>query len=729
MKLSRRSPRSQLLLALLFCLFTCRPQALAQTTSAAPALTLTLAWEGALRIPGWTEVQVQVTGTGTPWHGELHLEDRVHQVHYRLPLSLAAHARQHYRLPLYVAQPGPFTLSLVSNATSVASQRLILRPIESAKRHCITVDPLGRLAAGPENGCEASLLLTGVEPLPETPMAWDHVDVLILHEVSTTALSAAQQEALWAWVNLGGQLVITAGPGRAQTLAGLPSALRQTLGSLTPGTRRAVGSGAVALAAPAMADTGTAWLGEWHHQRQPAISLLQQALPFEYILPTPHALMQVPQSRLPYLNLWLWLLPVYAALIGPGAWLLARRLHRPRLVWVLSPAGIGLAALGVWLLLHTINAAYFPILHDIAIIIGSDDTDAPARLMQATALFAPRSRQLSWETPLAPRPFMGYVSNATPYAYYESANHFPVTVLWNTPRQMNAATQPGPLTWAAEGLTYLPELHVALALSEGAAGAALSGSLSSAVPLRDVTLIFTDGAYRLLLANTVAANTPLRLSLPLRNLQEFDALSVPFCPILSGNYYYARTPFMPATPTAVETGSETPCYLAATMDNVPLPTRSTGATQIGESCLIISIPCPELAGQGLPLLPKIDFESSGYGWLDENGVLYVSDTLPVTLRYFPLQRSQRERPSASAQRLTLRFEAGSAAQVAHLELWHWSDRRWQAYTVPGEGTPLILEGDAVRALFDPAEGVRVRLTPAHRDMTTIQLILLLDTLP
>lgn len=719
--------RAGCVLALAIWLLVAIPAAQARPPASAPALDVTLAWEGAVRIPGWTEVQVTLTASDSPWRGELRLEDRAQKVTYQLAVDLPARGRQHVRLPLYVAEYGTFSLTLAAPGEEPTPFRLPLIPTTAQARFCVAVDPLGRLAPGSENGCDESLLLTGLEPLPETPMAWDSIDVLLLHEVATTALSSAQQQALLAWVNLGGQLVITGGPGLAQTLAGLPQPLRQAAANLPPGTRRAFGAGHVTLVSQETGDatTSAAWLGDWRTQRVPAISLLRTALPLNLVAPTADALMQVPQSQIPRLSIWLLFLPLYAALIGPGAWLLARRLRRPRLVWALTPAGVVLATLGTWVGLTGIVAGAFPVTHEIAVIIGSD-AQSPARVLQTTAIFAPRAPSLAWNTALAPRPFVGYVNTAAQTYFYDNNFPFPAQVVWEGQgSRISAERPPGPLTWAAEGLTTLPAIQVETVITTQQGRAMLSGVLHSAIPLREVRLIFEDGAHRASLADAVEAGTPLQIAVPLQALQMFDTLSTPFCSILSTGYFYPQAPYLPpGQPRLDETA---PCYLTAITSGVPAPTRNSSATRIEESCLIVSIPCPTLASGGIPLFPRLDFESMGYGWLDDDGTLHLSGTTAAILRYLPLQSARQGGATPAAERLVLRFEDAPALQQAvTLELWDWSAGRWLRQPLPESGVALILEGETARAVLDPTEGLRVRLTPTSSDLSTVTLTVVLD---
>ena len=268
----RNTWKRWLLLVLALGLLQAAPTTSAQAPANAPTLTLHLPWEGTVRMPGWTEVQVVLAATDTAWQGELVLTDRQQQLTYQQHINLPASGRQSLRLPLYVAEPGIFTLELLApDGAAVIAHRLPLRSAPTKARFCVAVDTLKQLAPRTENGCDSSLLLANLETLPETAMAWDAIDVLILREVSTTALTPAQREALWAWVILGGQLTIVEGPGTIQTLAGLPPSLKEAARQLSAGMIRKVGTGELARVRQdtAVGAATTSWLGDWRARRVP----------------------------------------------------------------------------------------------------------------------------------------------------------------------------------------------------------------------------------------------------------------------------------------------------------------------------------------------------------------------------------------------------------------------------------------------------------------------------
>jgi len=728
----RNTWKRWLLLVLALGLWQVARATIAQTPANTPTLALHLPWEGTVRMPGWTEVQVALTAADTAWQGELVLTDRQQQLNYQQHINLPASGRQSLRLPLYVAEPGIFTLELLApDGTAVTSHRLPLRSAPTKARFCVAVDALKQIAPGTENGCDSSLLLANLETLPETAMAWDAIDVLILREISTTALTPAQREALWAWVTLGGQLTIVEGPGTAQTLAGLPPSLKEAARQLPAGMLRTVGTGELARVRQdtAASTATTRWLGDWRARRIPAISLLPAEISLNAIMPTGDALMQVPRSQVPELSFWLiLLLPIYAAMIGPGAWWLARRLQRPQLVWAFIPGGMLLATLTIWLGITGAITGTFPLTHEIAVVYGSQ-SDAPARVLQTTAIFAPRARSLAWNTELAPRPFLGYADTATSMTAFYDSRPFPAQVFWErTGGQIAVANPPGPLTWASEGLMSLPQIKMVTTLVQQSGRTLLSGSLSSEIALQEVTLIFEDGTHRIPIAQTVSAGTPLEITVPLEQVQSFEVAYTPLCSNLGGGNYYS---YIIATPLGIApttAKSFEHCYLAASTEGVPFPSQDTSVKRFEETCLILTVPCPKLENGGIPLLPQLDFESVGYGWLDGNGGVNISDSSPVILLYTPL-RALPEDASLTHARVILQLEAIESLSQFSLEVWNWETSQWLLQTSPKISVPLVLEGDLVRAVVNPTTGMRVRISLHDSDFGRLNLSAILDITP
>ena len=95
----------------------------------------------------------------------------------------------------------------------------------SSERVCAYVGPRSSPLPARLANCGTLLQLQTLTELPETPMVWDSVDVLIINGISTSTLTAKTSEAMLAWVASGGHLVISGGLTLGLTTEHLPPLL------------------------------------------------------------------------------------------------------------------------------------------------------------------------------------------------------------------------------------------------------------------------------------------------------------------------------------------------------------------------------------------------------------------------------------------------------------------------------------------------------------------------
>ncbi len=93
---------------------------------------------------------------------------------------------------------------------------------------------------------DASVALLTLDDLPETAVAWNALDVLMLNDTDTSQLSSNQRTALDSWLNNGGHLVVTGGANWQKTAVALADLLPVTIdGSQSvddlPGLRERIG--------------------------------------------------------------------------------------------------------------------------------------------------------------------------------------------------------------------------------------------------------------------------------------------------------------------------------------------------------------------------------------------------------------------------------------------------------------------------------------------------------
>lgn len=224
-----------------------------------------------------------------------------------------------------------------------------------------------------------------VSELPENALGWGSVDFVVLAGADLSRASELQRKALAQWVALGGELVITGGPGATAVLAALPEALRPadatgardagdfgTLAALAGG-EEPVGSAPIAMLAPApgavpiapLADGAPLMVQRRYGDGAVVALAFDPALPpfsnwggtddlwralhvqrGETVWSAPavdlgrlgQGLSTLPEFELPSLRWLLMLIAVYIALVGPVNYLVLRRRRRLDLAWVTIPA-------------------------------------------------------------------------------------------------------------------------------------------------------------------------------------------------------------------------------------------------------------------------------------------------------------------------------------------------------------------------------------------------------
>lgn len=171
---------------------------------------------------------------------------------YAAPLSLPTVSRKEVRLHVNPeSHLNSLEVSFVADGSQVAQASVSLT--------CIADNNLlyGVLASSPSafntlseakpSNQAAIVTQLAVDELPDQSRTLASLDALVVSDVDTGVLTAAQREALAGWLASGGRLVVTGGPGWQKTTAGLRDLLpilpesTQTLSSLTSLQTYAVG--------------------------------------------------------------------------------------------------------------------------------------------------------------------------------------------------------------------------------------------------------------------------------------------------------------------------------------------------------------------------------------------------------------------------------------------------------------------------------------------------------
>lgn len=755
----------------------------AQASDNFPEMTVTLAWEDHLRIPGWTEVRVALRNEVGDWEGALLMVDPRREVTYRRAVQLPARSYKQYRIPLYIEDGLDYEVVLQGVERSEKSKLSLTRP-NSRGRVCVVASERD-LAAYALEACEARIWIQDLAQLPETAQVWDTVDLLLLNGMATSVLTDQQRAALVSWVGMGGHIIVGGGASLPRALDGLPAtlriattpeihlmdatilgkpggngaegriavaalALRDTASSiLTEGdmiiaARERLGSGLIDFVGWDLAEAaGQAWTATlWEGDHAPAVylpfaSTVASSGPSPgpssgiaaILQPQPRQLLQVPASAVPRLGQWFLLFPLYLLLMGPGTLWIVRRVQRPILAWVLLPVWIGASLL---LLSSALSGAFsrtFPLLHERATIYVSAP-DLPARAFQGSALYAPRVGEMSWRAAGMPRPlFGGYRFDS----WYGSGEPFPVEVraVGQAESAIVVPRSLGIVTWGAEGEVSPPQIRADLRLDTRDNAPRVIGEIQSEIAFKKVKLLFYNDQlmHHLPLTTTVAPETTVRVSRPVTDIiSQGRGGETAFCEDLSYGGGYYMPPFMYSGPGAQEIQTSLSCYLAVKTDGVPFPAQDIKGAQVSESCWLIHVPCPQQSAGSLRISLAPDRSSVEGGWWQEENVLSLD--APITEARFVMPPYLQISRAAS---LTITFapppwrsppggpSSSPMMEIESIAIWDWDQEAWASHPPPAAGSALHFEGRVAASYFDPQEGVRLQLQPHLGEHVVVQI--------
>ena len=400
-------------------------------------------FDGLYELSAAVPVVVTARNDGAPIEGEVRVVGPASAVTaplvFSAPISLPTGSDK--RIPLVVNLPAfgdNLTVQLVSDGQVLAETET--DPLRGVNRDelfygVVSSDPggLAFLETIPGGRRDAAVAFLDLADLPEVSSAWNGMDVLVLDDVDTSRLTAGQLAALRAWLESGGQLVVTGGPGGPRTAAGvadlLPVAVTGvtsvdelpaltefaglplssagpyavTTAELVKGetlieqngqpllARADIGRGAVTFLA---LDPRGAPLAGWAGGEQ-LWSTIATAAP---LLPpwaggirdgyaANQAVATIPGMRLPSVLQLIFFLLLYTVIIGPINFLVLRRLKRRELAWITIPALVLLFSLATFLTGFRTRGNVVT-LNEMAIAFGSVEADR-LRTQTAIGLYSP----------------------------------------------------------------------------------------------------------------------------------------------------------------------------------------------------------------------------------------------------------------------------------------------------------------------------------------------------
>lgn len=229
-----------LLLLFLSFLTTGAAQAAAQQPASDITLTVRAGFDGQYKRGDWVPVYISAANVGNSLEGMLHIatgsDTLGTDVRYNTPISLPSQSNK--RIVTYIFLPDltdAINVTLVDqdgrDITSAASNRLSGLDEDAILYGVISPQPdeLGFLESVRGSRATAAVAVLDLADLPEAPAAWSALDALILNDIDVAPLTPAQRSALLHWVDTGGQLVVTGGPGWQQTATPLADLLPVTV--------------------------------------------------------------------------------------------------------------------------------------------------------------------------------------------------------------------------------------------------------------------------------------------------------------------------------------------------------------------------------------------------------------------------------------------------------------------------------------------------------------------
>ncbi len=740
------------------------PQAARAEEDDFPQVTLEASWQGYVRYAGWTEVLVTVSNPATAWEGNLRVANDVEKSVFLMPLSLAPNAHKQYRVPLYVDSGTGLTWSLERADGARQALSLTLHGVAMDERACAFVGDVAALPKSLLADCAVKVALADATALPETAMAWDTMDLVFLNGAATEGLSEQQRQAMLAWVTAGGRLVLSGGGTLPQTLAGLPRQLRvatmpathvvshfggqseMVVAQLQPSdaaqvllrqdaypiaVQQAVGYGLVDVLGWDLAQGGNsdAVTSLWAGDRIPAAGFVATDMTISNAARlSPGELLSFPLKKVPKKLAWLCLFPLYLGLMGPLTPLIAKRFHHPLSSWGLLFLWIGLSLLIVMLFLSGIFSHTFPLVHESAIVY-STGAGLPARVVQGTAIYAPRAPAVEWSSGGLPRAMRGsFAFNDT----WRDGEAFPITVRLGPQATMRTRWPSGVVTWGTEGLIPSSEMRADFNFAAPNGTLALTGQISSSLSLRDAALMIyaPKRTYRVAIGDIAASQSPLAVSEVLTDGPEVLGMwERALCAVDINSPGGMPFPMVsPESEKRKENQQQSRCYLTAYADFVPFPVQGLKGTHSEHSCMIYPVTCPAQANVASPVRLVGEESNDAYGGTDEEGNIYLSGAQAVEFDYTAPEYLQVQHIDA----LTLTFRSvvwqaanvpfNPAAHLANVNLWDWRTRKWVDLTpLPADKTPFVLRGADAARFFDPRNGMRVKIKPRKGENVAFRL--------
>lgn len=192
-------------------------------------MTAKAGFDGSCKDNTWIPVLITLENKGPDLDGQVEIRipgATTNTIRYTYPVSLPGVSRKEFTVYIF---PETYMSNLEVSFISGNKEVAVAKP----RLDCLTQSDLlfGVLSENPSifnvladldppNGT-ARVAPLALAELPDKAQAWESLDVLVISNIDTGALTLAQRDSLAAWVSQGGQLIITGGPDWQKTAAGL----------------------------------------------------------------------------------------------------------------------------------------------------------------------------------------------------------------------------------------------------------------------------------------------------------------------------------------------------------------------------------------------------------------------------------------------------------------------------------------------------------------------------
>ncbi len=420
--------------------------AVAQDTPSGLTLDASAGFDGYYKQEKWFPVVIHAANDGAPIDGRVQILTGSSGLDnggvYDAPISLPTQSNKQVPLIVYPATQfaNELPVQLVDENGTLINQSTSnrLRSLRANDLLYGVISPEPSQFAGLEDihggrGFAGVAFLT-IDDLPDTAVAWQALDILIIDDSDTSQLSPAQLNALTAWIETGGQLVVTGGPNGQKTAVALadllPVSLNGTLTlddlpALTAATgyplannspylvsdsslrsgelllhenglpilaRRNMGQGTVYFLAldPKLAPlrdwegTTTIWSQVANNLSAP--ELWQNGVQNDYAAET--AVSALPNLTIPSAALLIIFLLIYTLIIGPINYLILKRYNKRELAWLTIPAMVLIFSAITYFVGFQIKGNT-PIIHQMSVVYGHIESRT-GRVQSLLGLYSPQ---------------------------------------------------------------------------------------------------------------------------------------------------------------------------------------------------------------------------------------------------------------------------------------------------------------------------------------------------